>query len=385
MINDFKTNKWFFFEPYVYVNVVNNKALLYNTLDGNYLVYDDKNVVGLIQDTLDERNHGVVLLNNHVMEMPAVRVFLNEIRNFFMADIIDVSLSDKKPFQMLPYSDIASSSSKFRERLLATSDNLVKYLYEIDLYLDYSSDLEAIKSFLSSCFYLKKCNIIVDGSLLDNIKDFFEFRCQLNVNSFIRIDLNDFQLISKVNNTSLHYVVNVVFPVDYSSLGYVFDALSGLSAPYEFVFRVKSFDDYEEAKQIINSCSIDKFRILPQYTGNNISFFKKGVFMDKEDILSVHTTMSDIVLRKSVNPLNFGKISIDPKGHVFTDSIHSPLGSIFADSPSEIVRLEVLKGSYWFNIRSKEPCNKCLLQWICPPPSVYESLLHRDNLCNIIL
>ena len=56
------TNYWFTIEPFVYIGMTKNHALLYNTLDGMNLESDKIEVLQLLSEVLQEENCGVVLL-----------------------------------------------------------------------------------------------------------------------------------------------------------------------------------------------------------------------------------------------------------------------------------------------------------------------------------
>ena len=57
-------NYWFTIEPYVYVNIVDKYALLYNTLDGTTIESKKTAVITLLNEMLQEENCGVVLLKD---------------------------------------------------------------------------------------------------------------------------------------------------------------------------------------------------------------------------------------------------------------------------------------------------------------------------------
>jgi hypothetical protein len=65
------------------------------------------------------------------------------------------------------------------------------------------------------------------------------------------------------------------------------------------------------------------------------------------------------------------------------DKDGSILGNIYTDNIYEIVSKEIEEGKSWFRIRSHAPCNDCVYQWLCPPPSNYEIAIGRPNLCFI--
>lgn len=64
--------------------------------------------------------------------------------------------------------------------------------------------------------------------------------------------------------------------------------------------------------------------------------------------------------------------------------IFSKIGNIKVDNIDDIVLREMKRGQSWFRIRNQEPCNKCVLQWLCPSPSDYELAIGRPNLCGVM-
>ena len=70
-------------------------------------------------------------------------------------------------------------------------------------------------------------------------------------------------------------------------------------------------------------------------------------------------------------------------GDAYANPNHPVLGNIYTDSINEIVYNEVELGKSWFRIRDQEPCNECVFQWLCPPPSNYEIEIGRPNLCHV--
>ena len=97
------TNYWLTIEPYVYINMVKNHALLYNTLDGKTIESDNIEVIKLLHEILQEENCGVTLLKKDQYIKKEINDFIKDIRGKYMGDIIDVSLSNGKPIQILPY------------------------------------------------------------------------------------------------------------------------------------------------------------------------------------------------------------------------------------------------------------------------------------------
>lgn len=105
-------NYWFTIEPYVYVNIVDKYALLYNTLDGTTIESKKTAVITLLNEMLQEENCGVVLLKDKQYKQVDIINFILELREKFMGDIIDINLSKEKPIQVLPYINYSNKRNK---------------------------------------------------------------------------------------------------------------------------------------------------------------------------------------------------------------------------------------------------------------------------------
>ena len=59
---DIENDYWFTIEPYVFINIANNCALLYNTYDGKILISKKAKVIELLNTFLQKKDCGVILL-----------------------------------------------------------------------------------------------------------------------------------------------------------------------------------------------------------------------------------------------------------------------------------------------------------------------------------
>jgi pseudo-rSAM protein len=107
-----ETDYWFTIEPYVYVNIVNESVLLYNTLDGVTVESDRAKVIALLSEVFKEENCGVVLLKDEQYKQKDINAFISELRKTYMGDIIDVALSKGKPVQLFPYFNFSHKRDK---------------------------------------------------------------------------------------------------------------------------------------------------------------------------------------------------------------------------------------------------------------------------------
>ena len=141
--------------------------------------------------------------------------------------------------------------------------------------------------------------------------------------------------------------------------------------------------EYEKINKVIDAYSIEKYDIKPFYTGENISFFTKFVYMDESDITKVKLDKREIFAHQSLNTFDFGKICIMPNGDVFANVNHPVLGNISNKTIHELLYKEIVEGKSWLRIRNQSPCKKCLYKWLCPSPSNYEIAIGKNNLCNV--
>lgn len=96
------TGWWFTIEPYVYIGLTSECVLLYNTLDGEYIESNKVEIIQLLKKLLERNNQGVVYLTNEDIQNRIVESFVDEVREKYMGDIIDIALSNEKPVQILP-------------------------------------------------------------------------------------------------------------------------------------------------------------------------------------------------------------------------------------------------------------------------------------------
>jgi len=112
-------------------------------------------------------------------------------------------------------------------------------------------------------------------------------------------------------------------------------------------------------------------------------FFKKSVYLNREDIFSAPLSMREIFANKTLNIYNFGKLFVKSNGDVFVKGSSEIIGNVEKDTIKEIIYNEISNGESWLSIRNKQPCTMCLYQWLCPSPSDFELSIGRPNLCHV--
>lgn len=380
------TDYWFTIEPYVYVGLTNRCTLLYNTLDGVTIESDKPEVIELLQEALQKENYGVILLSKKRLQNKSINAFITELRKKYMGDIIDVSLSKGKPIQLTPFFNFSNSDKLeiYKKQNFTTDTNLLANLSEISIHVDSATNIRKLFSFLQSVPDKLSFNIIGNLGKLTNYKELLSFlnRCSSPKNIFCSYKSVIPLQPSFENNFSYSIVVD--FPVRSQFWDNSMQVIQNQTLPFEFIFNVSSLSDCEQAEQLIEQDQIERYKLKPVYTGDNLQFFKENIFLSKEDILSTHISIKNIFTNQSINIFDFGRINIMPNGDVFSNLNHPSLGNIYTSSIYDLIRKELIEGKSWLRTRNLTPCNTCVYQWLCPSPSDYEIAIGRPNLCKVI-
>jgi pseudo-rSAM protein len=375
---------WFTIEPYVFVATTNKSVLLYNTLDGTAIESDKTDIVELLQETLRAANCGVVLLTSERYKQKEVSNFISELRKKFMGDIIDVSLSKGKPVQILPYFNLPNKQDLYKKHNFSPLKNVLENLSEISIYVDGTTDVTELISFLQSIPGSPTFNIVGNIGEMPKYTKLLSYFNQHPSPKNLLCSYKNMIALQPVFDNNFSYRISIQFPIDTQQWSNSREILFNQTLPVGYIFDVSSSEDCLQAEEFVEEFEIEKYRLNPVYTGDNIRFFEENVFLSKEDILSTPMTVKDFFSRQAMNIYDFGKINIMPNGDAYANTNHPVLGNIYMDSISEIVHKEVEEGKSWFNIRNQEPCANCVYQWFCPPPSDYEIAIGHPNLCHIV-
>lgn len=374
---------WFFIEPYVFVSITKNCLLLYNTLDGEYIESEKENVITLLRELLQVENCGVIKLNEYRYKQEDVNVFIEELRKKYMGDIIDVSLSNGKPVQLLPYFNFQNKLELYKKHNFSPLKNILENLFEINFYIDNTVDIIKLISFLKLIPGSPTFNIIGNIGLVLNINDLLSYFDQRSSPKNLLCSYKNVIPLQPNFKNNFSYKISVQLPIDMKQWSQARQLLLKQTLSIEYIFYISSEEDIQYVKRIVKQFQIKKYRLNPIYTGDNIRFFEENVFLTKEDILSTSMTIKDFFTRQALNVYDFGKINIMSNGDAYANLNHSKLGNIYTDNIYEIVSKEIEEGQSWFNIRTQEPCCNCVYQWLCPSPSDYEIVIGRYNLCHI--
>jgi pseudo-rSAM protein len=374
---------WFTIEPYVFIGLTDKCVLLYNTLDGVTLESDQKEVRKLLREMLQEENCGVVLLTNERYKQKDVNGFIRELRKKYMGDIIEVPLSKGKPVQLLPYFNFPDKREIYKKHNFSSLKNVLENLSEINIHLDTTINVSKLIPFLQSIPGSPTFNIIGNIGEVAEYNEILSYFDQHPSPKNILCSYKNVIALQPAFENNFSYRISVHFLIDMQRWNNSRQVLLNQTLPVEYIFDVSSDNDCLQAEQLIDRFRIEKYRLNPVYTGGNIRFFEENVFLTKEEILSTSMSIKDFFVRQSMNLYDFGKINIMPNGDAYANLNHPLLGNVYTDNIYEIVHKEVEEGQSWLRIRNQAPCDDCVYQWLCPPPSNYEIAIGRPNLCHV--
>lgn len=261
--------------------------------------------------------------------------------------------------------------------------NVLKNLLEINVHLNFETSATRLISFLKSIPEGPTFNIIGNIEEITNYNEILSYFDQHLSPKNIICSYKHLVALQPDFNNNFSYRVSIDFPVDEQQLNRSRMILLSQDLPVEYVFEVSSFEDCQKVELLVEAFQIEKYRLNPVYTGENMQFFEENVFLSKEDILSTPMTIKDFFARQALNLYDFGKINILPTGDVYANLNHPVLGNIYTENIYGIIQKEIDNGKSWFNIRNHAPCSNCVYQWFCPSPSDYEIIIGRPDLCHI--
>lgn len=276
---------WFLIEPYVCINTTSEMALLYNTLDGVSIESYKYEVIELINEILEEKNGGIVLLEEKRYKQKNVKFFINELRDKFMGDIIEVSLSKCKPVQLLPFFNFKNKYVIYKKLNFSFQQNVLENLSEITIKLDAFTDIKNLISFLYRVpekvvfnIELRSMNIAACNELLVFLNNKY---C---IKNLIFSYKNIVSICSKFNN-NFSCIVEVDFPLDKPRWLQSLKMLINQNLPFKYIFNVKSIEEFEFSEQLIEQHNIKIYSFNLIYTVCNVDFFQKYVFFIYERLL----------------------------------------------------------------------------------------------------
>jgi pseudo-rSAM protein len=340
-----------------------------------------------------------------------------------MGDLIDTSHRSNKPIQFKPIPSLQKTfgymTTTGDKSEIMVNDELKDYLSLITLYINdrcrqsCSVCNNAYKQFLY-CFKgntgNNKINISDISKLFKEIKNSKLYKINIvGGNIFNHPEL--IAIVKMLNNAKLlkEYIIHYLnmednkeyfssltegnnqlrtlihFPLKMDVFNHQMDILGKYYLNKKFTFVIKENEDIVKVEQVISEFKLDDYELLPYYNGNNKSFFKENVFIDREAIIESKPTMHDIFTRMTLNTSDFKKLVILSNKEVYANLNHPKIGRYGKSDIFDLIYKELHRGKSWTRVRNNvNPCKSCVYNALCPPISDYEYAIGRYNLCNIM-
>lgn len=410
---------WFYLEPYAHISIKDNHILLYNTLNAKSLEYKGQAKITELINNLKSRGNLLVapLLEKELCH-PAISKFISQTRGGYFGDIIEASCSKGKPIELMPMLNIQKGIKILKndpER--SAGERIMEYLTEFSIYI--TNECGQNCSFCGDAYkQLLWCSKLEAPEQELDLAKIEKFAHETKASSLRRVNILGGNILrySKLKELSalldtmpaekayyLHYLnidgkadlslfkkkwhelnVLVSFPLEQGKFKNALGVLSKAGIKPKYVFMVQNDEEVKRAQAIASRFKIADYSLQPYYNGKNINFFKKNVFISKDEICQAKLTMRDIYGRMAFNPTNWGRVFILNNGDVHANIYQPKIGSLGRDSLYDIIYQEMKSGRSWRRLRTKtEPCKKCVFDVLCPPLSNYEYALKRNNLCNV--
>ncbi|MEQ8197831.1 MAG: TIGR04150 pseudo-rSAM protein [Clostridiaceae bacterium] len=407
---------WLYLEPFTFVFSKCDKTLIYNSINYKSRLFNNNSRLSEVFIQLsDFKNLYCIELNENDKYLIEIQNLIQFIRESYSGDIINSS-QIKKPVIIPPFLKLQNSVSMIKSgNYRSLSEEIFPLLREVFLYVGGNSpcsnlnDIQVFKQFdycinentnylpfpefhkLDRLFKQSQLHFInIVGGNVFSYPFLYSLLSLLSQFSFMKriystyLDIpENIDLYPHLKTPKFILKILVDFPVDYKIINRTVKYLDSENFYTDFLFAIKSLDEYEESLSIINMHNIKSYEIKPVYTGRNIDFFINHVYLSEKDIIKCKINRKGIYLNQVLNNVYFGKLRILPSGQVFSDFNKQSIGDI--DAPLiEMLYNEMGRSISWLNTRDQEPCNKCVYQWLCPPPSGYEQAIGKNNLCSVI-
>lgn len=401
---------WLYLEPYTFVFEGRQGAIVYNSINGESISIDNASILLSIVEELNAVGKGYcVLLNEEQLNQREILSFVISIREKFLGDIIDISISNGKPFIFKPVLDLLEDPAKIeREKGFSLRENVLEYLHEVTVFVGDSCphncenckfcssqglfctkmDKKQELSMTDYAFLIaridtigvKRVNVVCNGEVSDVFVELIKYleTCEIGVYIYMHYK-NITQSILDIIHEFSHclFVVLGDKDVDFNEINEL-----GISNKASYDFYVSSVFEYLQLSDKAEEYCLNA-NFYPFYNGDNDIFMKEYVFLSKDDILTQKISKRKIFCRQVLNENMFGKLMIMPNGDSYSNLNMDSLGNIKTDTINKLVYTELEKKDAWLFTRNVEPCSSCVFRYLCPSPNNYEIVMGKMNLCNI--
>ena len=405
-----KNKFWYGLKSEVYVHFCKNKALVYDTQQKICEICQDRNVVELLVNAEKEDSLGCVLVDMG-QQTQSVKKWIKTTLDKNMAVTFPFKEGDDRPVILRPLLSLNKDVEKMADienGQFHLAENIKHFLQNLTIYINANCNRKCSKC-KEYCKQLPFCTNFGEEkgisltplqlkSILNEASS-FPLRC-INIFGGNIYEEEALKILEEVQlKYSLPFRFNVHY-LDYRKNPFVDSQEIRLLVPNDFdetllntvyteiqgkkvfpLFIVEGDEVIPKIEKFINENNIDTYRITPFYTGENKDFFKKNVYTIEEDLLTTNISMREIFRNSKLNSNFFGNLYVMPNGGIKANICKDDLGKVGTDELIDVIYNELTANTAWRRIRNQEPCSQCIFQFICPPPSEYEVIIGKNNLC----
>jgi pseudo-rSAM protein len=405
----------------MHINIKNNTILLYNTLNGQHLVFDSNSaIIALMKRMISTKNLNAVIEERAILKEKNLQGFLETCINMQFINWYSYSkeVSHKKPVSLPAILNFHRDRRKISldpER--NPGQDILKYLHKLNIYINcyqgdhfdnllfkegykqflfpYSSNeynelqLEGIQQLLDQLRTIGICDITVLGGNIFKYTEFDRLMTLLNqlplkkeLGIFYKdITIDNLKLVDWDKSKEIFLKIFVGPQMEKNQLINCIKLLKDFKVNSKYQFTIQSESDANDFEEVVDFLNENQFYVKAFHNGFNYKFFKENIFIEKGDLSEPVISKKDIYARSVMNPNSFGHITILCSGDVYSNLNERRIGTIDHGVKSLLLK-ELSEGRGWFTLRKDlSPCNNCVYHQICPPISNYEYALSRNNLC----
>ena len=411
------SNYYLILDPIVFINIQGDEILFYHSENGNKLYFNDGLITKIIIRNKENNLH-VFPIEEFELNQSNIQKFFQAIESASMGSLEQINHSPIQfapllKIQQHPVLDKKDNNNSHTDDVLnlkilsvylndSTTEKhpLVKNIFHQVLSNIYDNsgieiDFKKLSKTIDKSLFLKtlyKLNLlggnVLSYSYLDELLDYLQpYSSSLDICFYLNLEdiKNNINQLNKVLRLENAKIIFCLFATNIKNN--INDILQYIpEEKLEINCFIEKPADVDTFNTVFSNHPI-KYALYPIYNGRNEDLFKENVFITQSDIETTFLDMNQVFKNQTLNSFYFGHLIILPNGCVHANWNTKNIGNIFQNTLAEIVNKELLdETSDWLLLRSKiTPCNQCIYNFLCPPPSNYEFVLNRNNLCNIFV
>ena len=397
---------WFYLSPKVYVTCKEN-IFLYHTESGARLEVTERHLKDLLQAVYEPKNLGVVEFPQELWKQEGTHALIEQMLSLHMAGLIPIDREQGKPINFLPRLNLQKDVDKAVSigELSLVVDDLLSYLSRLTLCLGGG---RLCPSYLSRVWREQEAHWMSPSllySLLEQARHSRLKQVGLYADSMFRHPqikeilglLENYEYDYQLWMSAKHYLqhqeqikmcLRSMKCICHLSLLASATELEDLARMSEedvplssWHFLIEDEAQYAHVEQFTERWGIGQSELVPIYTGDNLPFFEEYIYLSEDDIFSEPIEMRRIFCNQKLNSNDFGALTVLPTGECRVSMNTPALGNLPQSSLLEILYKELTTNTAWRKTRNSGKCQKCFFQYLCPPPSSYEQVIGREDLC----